>query len=241
MNSTPVFEPIRTETATEQAMNRLIGMVRSGQLRPGDSLPPQRQLTRLLALSQTVVREAIRGLAAMGIVEIRHGQGVFVRSVSAEMLIEPETLFFLLEKEAFFQAIEVRRILEVESVALAAQRATEEDLAALRAVLGQMKNAAADPEPLRFSAEFHLILARASHNDVLASMMQSFIRLIAQASSPIARALPESIAQEYPQHRALYQAVASRDPERARRKAREHIATAERHLRATFDSLRAGA
>jgi GntR family transcriptional repressor for pyruvate dehydrogenase complex len=234
----PAFEPIRIETASEQAINRLISMVRTGQLKPGDRLPPQRELTGLLGLSQTVVREAVRGLASMGIVEIRHGQGVFVRSVSPKMLIEPETLFFLLEKEAFFQAIEVRRILEVESVALAAERATEDDLAALRGSLAKMRDAADSGDPLRFSPEFHTLLARASGNDVLASMMQSFIRLIAQASSMIARAVPDSIAQEYPQHLEVYRAVASRDPERARRAMRKHVATAERHLRAAFEALR---
>jgi GntR family transcriptional repressor for pyruvate dehydrogenase complex len=241
MIASSAFGPIRTETATECAMNRLIGLVRTGQLKPGDALPPQRRLTKMLELSQTVVREAIRGLASMGIVEIRHGQGVFVRSVSPQMLVEPEILFFLLESEAFFQAIEVRRILEVESIALAAVRATEEDLATLRECVEKMRVAAADAEPLRFSPEFHMALARASHNEVLASMVQSFIRLIAQAAAPIARAVPESIAEEYPQHFALYQAVAARDSGEARRLMREHVDTAEKHLRATFESLRAEA
>jgi GntR family transcriptional repressor for pyruvate dehydrogenase complex len=234
----PAFLPIRTETATELAMNRLIDMVRSGRLQPGDQLPPQRQLTKLLGLSQTVVREAIRGVAAMGIVEIRHGHGVWVRSVSPEMLVEPETLFFLLERESFTQAMEVRRILEVESIALATVRATEEDLAGLRTAVEKMRDAAADPEPLRFSADFHLLLARASHNEVLSSMMQSFIRLIAQASKPIARAVPESVEQEYPQHLTLYEAVASRDADAARERMREHLTTAEQHLNATFGTLR---
>jgi GntR family transcriptional regulator, transcriptional repressor for pyruvate dehydrogenase complex len=238
MAAAQAFEPVRLESASEQAMNRLIGLVRSGELKPGDRLPTQRELPQMLGLSQTVIREAIRGLAAMGIVEIRHGQGVFVRSVSAEMLIEPETLFFLLEKEAFFQAIEVRRILEVEAVALAAERATPEDLAGLRDLLQQMNAAAKSADPLRYSAEFHMRLARASHNDVLAAMMQSFIRLIAQAATPIARAVPDASEQEYPQHYALYRAVASGDPEKARQQMRKHVATAERHLRATFLSLR---
>ena len=241
MITASAFEPVRTETATEQAMNRLIGLVRSGKLKPGDRLPPQRELTKLLALSQTVVREALRGLAAMGIVDIRHGQGVFVCSISPEMLIEPETLFFLLEKETLFQAIEVRRILEVESIALAAVRATEQDLTDLRESLAKMRSAAIDPDPLRFSPEFHTLLARASHNEVLASMMQSFIRLIAQSSPLIARAVPESIAAEYPQHLKLYRAVVSRDAGKARRAMIEHVAAAERHLRNAFDRLRKGA
>jgi len=236
LSSTDVAE-IRTQTATDLAIRRLIDLVRSGKLAPGDRLPPQRQLTGLFGLSQTVVREAIRGLAAMGIVEIRHGQGVFVKSVSADMLIEPETLFFLLEKEAFLQAIEVRRILEVESIALAAERATAEDLALLRSHLEKMKHARTEPEPLRYSAEFHLALARASHNQVLANMMQSFIRLIAQASSHIARAVPESIDQEFPQHYELYEAVASRNPDEARRRMRIHVATAEDQLRRAFALL----
>jgi GntR family transcriptional repressor for pyruvate dehydrogenase complex len=230
---------VRTQTATDVAIRRLIDLVRSGKLAPGDRLPPQRQLTGLFGLSQTVVREAIRGLASMGIVEIHHGRGVFVKSVSPDMLIEPETLFFLLEKESFLQAIEVRRILEVESIALAAERATEEDRAAMRVQLDKMKTAGSGPDPLRYSADFHLALARASHNQVLSNMMQAFIRLIAQASSHIARAVPESVAQEFPQHYGLYEAVASRNPDEARRRMRIHVATAEEHLRRAFAHLAA--
>jgi GntR family transcriptional repressor for pyruvate dehydrogenase complex len=238
MTTAAVFRTVNTQTACEQAMARLIGMVRSGQLAPGDRLPPQRELTGLLGLSYTVVREAIRGLASMGIVEIHHGKGVFVKSVSTEMLIEPETLFFLLEKEAFVQAIEVRRILEVECLALAAERATEEDLATLREHLEKMKTHCHGPDALRYSGEFHLALARASHNQVLASIMQSFIRLIDQASTQIAKAVPESVAMEYPQHRELYEAVAMRDPAEARRRMRIHVDTAEQHLRKAFENLK---
>lgn len=232
------FQPVRTRSATETAIARLIDMVRSGQLRPGDRIPGQRELTGLLGLSYTVVREAIRGLASMGIVEIRHGQGVFVKKVSAEMLVEPETLFFLLEKEAFVQAIEVRRILEVESIALAAERATEDDLASLRQHLEKMQHAAAGPDALRHSGDFHMALARASHNQVLANMMQSFIRLIDQAAGQVALRVPESQAIEYPQHYELYEAVARHDPAEARRLMRIHVDTAERHLRLTFARLK---
>ena len=229
--------PVR-QTATEVAMTRLIDLIRSGKLGPGDRLPPQRQLTGMLGLSYTIVREALRGLAAMGLIEIHHGQGVFVKSVSPEMLIEPEALFFLLEKEALTQAIEVRRILEVECIGLAAERATEEDLAKLRESLEAMKQAAPGPLPLAHSPAFHLALAEASHNQVLVHMMRSFIRLIDQASSRIARVVPGAIDIEFLQHQALYEAVALRDPKKARRRMILHIAEAERHLKQALASER---
>jgi len=181
-------------------------------------------------MSYTIIREALRGLAAMGLVEIRHGQGVFVKSVSPEMLIEPEALFFLLEKETLTQAIEVRRVLEVECIAMATERATGEDLEKLRETLSDMKKAAGDPQPLAHSPAFHLALAEASHNQVLIHMMKSFIRLIDQASNRIARSVPESVEMEYPQHFALYEAVAMRDPEEARRRMRAHIDQAEEQV-----------
>jgi GntR family transcriptional repressor for pyruvate dehydrogenase complex len=122
---------------------------------------------------------------------------------------------------------------------MAAQRATEKDLERLRAALEPMKRAHVDDQPLAHSAAFHLALADASHNQVLVHMMKSFIRLIVQASSRIARSVPEAVAMEYPQHYALYEAVAMRNPEEARRRMRIHIDQAEQQLKKSLNGEKA--
>jgi GntR family transcriptional regulator, transcriptional repressor for pyruvate dehydrogenase complex len=218
------FQPIKRANVSDLAMDTLLDLIRRRVLKPGDRLPSQRQLVVQMGLSYTVVREALRGLASIGLIEVHPGRGAFVRSISPEMLIDPESLFFILQREALLQAIEVRRILEVESIALAAERATTEDLKELERVLKQIEQGVHEQEkPLRYAPHFHYAIAKATHNQVLSNMVKSFIRLLQRGADIIATRLPEAKELEYRAHAELYEPILRRDPDEARRRMLLHL------------------
>lgn len=229
---------IEKATGSELAMRAILSHIREGIFSPGQQLPSERDLVEQMGLSRTAVREALRGLASCGVIEILSGRGAFVRRISPELLVDSDSLLYILEKETFLHAIEVRRILEVETVALAAVRATEEDLSEMERVLRSVEDAVASGEnPLGQSSQFHLVVAKAAHNPVLYSMVKPFVRLITRSAPLIGKHVPQSIQQEYPQHRALYDAIRQRNPEEARAHMRRHLEVAETHILECFPNL----
>jgi GntR family transcriptional regulator, transcriptional repressor for pyruvate dehydrogenase complex len=216
---------IKRVNVTELAIQCILDLIRRRVLRPGDRLPSQRELVVQMGLSHTAVREALRGLASMGVLEIQPGRGVFVRSISSEMLINPESLFFNLQREALLDAIEVRRVLEVEAIGLAAERATAEDLRQMERILKQIEervHSDEDPSPQE-PVQFHLAIAKATHNVVLTNMVKSFAGLLMRGAEVIVRRVPEIKVRDYRMHLKLYKCVLRREPEEARRCMREHL------------------
>lgn len=220
---------VRRFTLSEQAFESILNLIEQGVLRPGDRLPPQRQLCAQMSLSQTAVREALRGLASIGVIEIQPGRGTFVSRIRPDLLVRPEALFGILERETLLQALEVRRILEVEAIALAAQRATEGDLREIETELRQIQmGLKSDDKALLHSPKFHLAIAKATHNEVLGDIIKPFLRIMARGAQVIAEKVPEAKEREYGLHVELYEAILTRDPEEARKRMRLHLDEAEK-------------
>jgi len=223
------FPRFRRGTLTEQAMESLLGMLHQGKLKPGDRLPSQRELSAMMGLSATVVREALHGLAGMKVINIAHGRGAYVSQVSAKDLIRPEALLFVMQRETLLQAIEVRGILEVEAMALATERATPSDLLEMERILQRIDRAiASGNDPLMHSPAFHMALAEATHNPVLAEIIRPFIGLMARGAKVISNHVAEAVQRELESHRELFEAIRSRDPEKARACMRSHLEEAKR-------------
>jgi GntR family transcriptional repressor for pyruvate dehydrogenase complex len=133
------FSQIKGSKLSDQAMESILNLIRKGVFRPGDKLPTQQELVACMGISQTAIRDALRGLVGSGIVDLQSGRGAFIRSVAPEMLINPESLFFVLERETLLHSLEVRKALEVEAIGLAAERATSEDLAEMERILHRIE------------------------------------------------------------------------------------------------------
>jgi GntR family transcriptional repressor for pyruvate dehydrogenase complex len=229
---------LRRSNVSDMAMDSLLDLIRRRVLKPGDRLPSQRDLVTRMRVSQTAVREALRGLSSIGVIDVQPGRGAFVRSVSPETVVRPESMFFLLQRESLLQAIEVRKILEVEAIALAAERATGEDLAAMKQALVAIEDGLrTNDEPFRHSPYFHLSIAKATHNAVLTNMVESFVRLLVQGAQIIGERAPDAREEEYRLHKVLFDAVVSRDPELARDRMREHLEEARRLILLGFAGL----
>jgi GntR family transcriptional regulator, transcriptional repressor for pyruvate dehydrogenase complex len=223
---TPAPRRKLSETVAEQ----LLAAVR--ELPPGTKVPSERELTKELGVGRSTVREALNGLAMMGVVEIRHGQGVFVTAQPVG-LNEPSAITAALEQGITHEFIEARLIVEVEVARLAARRRTDEDLARLEAALEeQERRLRGDLDALvDVAASFNVLLADAAHNDLLSAMIQSFVSLMLERG-PRVYSLDGFGEWDIREHRGLFEAVRDRDPERAARLMREHIEELARRYRA---------
>src|SRR5919204_6005530 len=119
--------PIKSTRIYQEIVRQVKAMIAEGRLKSGDQLPPERDLAEKFVVSRSSVREALRALESLGLIEIRPGEGTFVRGVSVESLIEPLALVMASQREAIGELFEARRLLEPGIAALAASRATPEE------------------------------------------------------------------------------------------------------------------
>jgi DNA-binding FadR family transcriptional regulator len=193
----------------------LIGVkILRGELQPGDALPLEDELTGELAVSRTVLRESVKVLAAKGLVEARPKTGTRVRPRSKWNLLDPDVLAWRFEAspdgDFFRNIVELRRIVEPEAARLAAERATDAEIAELEAVFREMEGAVDDPDTyLEADLRFHELILQACHNELLehmAGMMRAVFRALF-----VATRTPESVRRATAMHRSIAEAIAARD------------------------------
>jgi DNA-binding FadR family transcriptional regulator len=199
-----------------------------GRLPVGARLPPEREFAERLGVSRTVVREAVRILVTKGLLETRHGVGTTVRAVTPDELTAPLTWFMRTCREAvnIEHLHQVRSMLEVGNAGLAADQATEEDIAELRGICAEMEDAAADPANFaERDAAFHRRLAQATHNPLLVLLLDSIRDLMVEVGTLVARQ-HGLFGRVMPTHVQIVECVASHDATGARSAMREHLAIA---------------
>ncbi len=168
------FKPIRTKKVYEEIMEQVKNLIAEGVLNPSDKLISERELADQLKVGRSAVREAFRALEARGIVEIRHGEGTFVKGGGTESLTEVLAMAGMMDKDITRELLELRKILEVESAGLASLRHTAEDLECMRQALKKMKS---DIEAGSLGEEadwlFHYSIAGATHNSLIIRLMDT--------------------------------------------------------------------
>jgi DNA-binding FadR family transcriptional regulator len=229
-------------------MRVLIADIVAGTLAPGGALPREADLADQFGVSRGVARESLRGLEERGLVSVKHGRGATVNPPERWDVLNPDVLSALLAAEQgpeiLAEYLECRRILEIEAVGLAAERATEADLAVLSDALAAMTSSAerarANPaaEDLYHEADisFHRAVIAATGNRALGNMTEPIHRALATARRPLAR--PEQrLERSIPEHRRILSAIANRDREGARGAMRDHLLTVERYLHEYAEEL----
>ena len=153
------FEPIKRSGLAEEISTRLISLIKEKLLQPGDKQPPERELAAMLNVSRPSLREALRALAILNIIEIRQGDGTYVSSLDTELLVEHLDLIFSLDDSTILQLFEVRKIFEPEIAALAAARITADQIQAMEANrrAGFLLGATEAGEILRYDTDGRLI------------------------------------------------------------------------------------
>jgi GntR family transcriptional repressor for pyruvate dehydrogenase complex len=217
---------------TDEAIEKIKQMIISGRVRPGEKLPREADLAAELGLSRNSLREAVKALSLINVLDVRQGDGTYATSLAPSLLLE--ALSFIVDfhrDDTVLDFLEVRRILEPGATALAALRMSDDDKTKLGDVLDSVAVDSPVEDFVAADLEFHKRIAIGSGNSVLASLVDNMSMPTARAR--IWRGMTEPRAQErtLAEHRAIYQAIVNRDPDLARSWAIAHIAGIESWLR----------
>ena len=225
---TILLKPIKAKRVSDQAYEQIRDLIFRGQLKPGDQIMPERELALALGVSRPTVREAIKKLVTMGLLEHRQGQGTFVRSTDSQREHNPLAAVIEGHDASLEELLEVRMGLESQSAILAAQRATAEDIQVLeRALEAMLAENAAGRLGIEDDVSFHMALAFASKNPVQVYLMKNFYDLLHFGIKENLQALweePASLPIIAKQHRKIFDAIKNHDPEAAYQAMKSHIA-----------------
>lgn len=215
--------PLRRSGLTEMLVARLLGLVTTGNLKPGDQLPPERKLAETFDVSRPTLREALRALAVLGVIEVRHGGGVFVSQLEASDLLAPLTFFLTLRASEVEKLYEARRLIEGEIAALAATRGDEAAFDELDALIAAQEEAKLEPARYRdVDAAFHLRLGDLSGNEFLSRAAQS-LNVLGQEFRKTASETANVISTSIADHRIIVAAIRRRDAAAARQAMITHM------------------
>ena len=222
-----LFSRVSVGRISEIIVEQIRLLMRQGQLKPGDRLPPERDLCERFGVSRVTVREALRMLESAGLVEIRVGArgGAFVTAPSSNRVGEGLADLLTLSVISAADVTEVRLILEVGIVPLVCERATEDDLAKLEKICERSEAALRDGDyTMDISLEFHAAVAQATHNPALVMLVESFRGPILMSLEEAREVAPEMGGLGTKEHERFVEAVRRRDADDAARIMREHLA-----------------
>ena len=224
---TTTIAPLEREPRLyERLVDKILGLISSGAWKPSFRLPPERELSEAFGVSRTVVREAIKALEARGVLESVAGSGVSVRLADFDMVSRSLQTYMQLSKRVDFEIRlnEVRRVLEVEMVGLAAARRTADQLTKLHQTCEQMRtggNTAKEMAELDF--QLHVTLADATQNDLFKVLLAPLINQLRDQIILTWEDFPRPVNEVFDQHEAIVSAVESGDAEAARQAMLKHL------------------
>lgn len=243
-----MLEQPRKVTVVESIVEQMIRQIQAGRLKPGDKLPSERQLIEMLNVGRSSIREALQGLAAIGVVESRAGQGSFI-SQNVHLLmpdIENPALPSSLQREMRLKLIEARRMVEVNIVALAALRATDEAITQLTD-LYELYRAAIEKHAFaqasKINYDFHMTLAQMAQNPFVAPMIDHLLRTVPYSLRESEFVLladitvDEIVSMEVEVHRRIVEAIVAHDVSAAQEAMLAHMRFEEDIVRRAFAGI----
>lgn len=234
----PYLAPLVRTTVTEQIATRLVDFILGARLKPGNKLPSERELMVRLSVGRSSLREAIKTLTALGVVQVSVGEGMFVGRGDLSLLTKPLSWALLMGERSTHELVEARRVIEVELAGLAADRATEEDVLAIGQCLEVMRESLDSAD--RYSQAdlaFHLLVARAARNRVLFHVLETLQHIIRAWMVKVLAALdgkPVSLDEHVP----IYAAIRAHDPQAARKAMAAHMELSGVKLLAVIAAVR---
>lgn len=229
------LKPIKTRKIYEEIIEQIRELVTRGELKPGDRLPSERDLVERLKVSRASIREALSALEMMGLLEVRSGEGTFVRKLKPESVVAPLAWMLSMEKGTVLEILEVRKILEVQAVRLAAERAQQSDLRELAEALEDMKKEMVNSDLGGEQADlrFHYAIMRATNNKILIRLMDTISDIMRHMLETSRSKLYEgkyTPALLFSEHILIYEAIKNKDPEMASQRLLEHLIGVEEEL-----------
>lgn len=228
------YKRIKTEKIYEQVADSLITMIKEGRLQPGDKLDSVEQLAKNFGVGRSAIREALSGLRSMGLVEMRQGEGTYVKTFDARLFTLPVSSAFLMKRDDVKELYQVRKILEVGTAVYAAESYADKDLQKMEEALQLMADAKGnDILAEQADIDFHLAIAQATQMNLLIHLMGSVSELISETIRETRRVLLYTEDRSmilYKEHERIYQAIKNRQADQARERMYEHLENVERLL-----------
>jgi GntR family transcriptional repressor for pyruvate dehydrogenase complex len=219
-----MYKIVQTSRLYEQIVLQIEESVQKGDLKVGDQLPAERELAEQFGVSRTAVREAVKALREKGIVEAFPGRGTFITNGTSHGIRQSlDRMVKSGQPDGFAFLVEVREILEPEIASLAATRAQEEDLVAMREAVSVMDSARQDPDAyIEADLDFHLSLAEAAANPLILSLIDSIVGILREQRIGIFRVEGGPERGQY-HHKRILNAIEHRDPQGARDAMKAHL------------------
>jgi GntR family transcriptional repressor for pyruvate dehydrogenase complex len=218
----PAFKPIKQEKISTKIVEQIIALISKGDLKPGDALPPERELITQLNVSRPSLREALNILATMGFIEITQRHRTIVKSMAAGRITEPIDHLLKEDFETVYELIEVRKAIETWNAHHAAIRATPEDVARLEKCLGAMQaKIEYNLSVVEEDANFHLAISEATHNKIQMHLMFSIYDMLKESLGKYLERI--DMNDVHAQHLKIVAAIKKKNPDQAEKRMREHL------------------
>jgi len=173
-----MLSPVKSTKVYEMVMEQIKDLVKKGELKSGDRLPSERELCEKLEVSRASIREALKALQMLGLIETKHGEGNFINENFENSLLEPLSTVFLLLGSKSESVLELRKIIEPETAVLAAKNITNEQLIELKEIMEELNNTSDAEACASLDKRFHYKIAQASGNHLISTIMFSVSSLI---------------------------------------------------------------
>jgi len=223
------FKEITHVRLYESVIEQIMDLIKNNELKPGDKLPPERELAEKFSISRGSLREAFRVLESKGLIKSKPGGGRFIREVYKDKLTDTENIILSLEKSSILELLEAREIFETKIVELSAHRATDEDVKVIEEIFdrvseeGRMEDRnTGDEEKTELDTEFHLAIARASHNFVFINIMRLHFDLLKDTRKKTLQ-IPGRREKQQEEHRAIFQAIKEHNSKKAAKTMLNHL------------------
>lgn len=219
MTQSQFMEPIVAKSVPDEIQHRILSLLSERKLQPGDRLPPERDLATSLRVSRTTLRDALRGLAAKGVLSARPGAGWFVQ-LDTSTIASAIALQFQLPNLTLDQLLEVRRVFEPVVAYHAATRRTDEELEQMRELIEQMETAQNPGGYLESADQLHRLIAAATHNPFFGMALRPILDLMGETRRPESH---WSSTESQKEHRELLAAFEERDGDKAAHAMSRHL------------------
>lgn len=220
-----MFTPIKNTKVYEQVINQIKEMISDGTLKKGDKLPSERDLVDKLEVSRASIREAMRVLEIVGIVDCKQGEGNFIRENFENTLLEPLSIMFMLNNCKLREIFQLRKVIEIETAALAAKEITNEEIAEIKKIIQGIEISESEEEKVKLDTEFHYAIAKATKNFLIVSIVNTVATLmdffIKDARKNIISNLHKDDIDK--QHEQIWEALKSHNVNNAAKFMRNHL------------------
>lgn len=222
------MEPIGKANLAQEVVKAILNTIKNGNFKPGDRLPPMKELGETLQVGISSVREGLQQLNSMGIIRIVQGKGTYVSErLDLNYFLSSLKFLITLQRQDFFNVMEARKLIECQTARLAAQRASEEKIDELADIMREMQEEIEDLEAFdRLDVRFHTAIAKTSENPVLVVLLESIRGLISGIVEEVAK-LPDQPVRANRYHEKILRAVQQRDADGAATSMAEHLADVE--------------